>query len=647
MLDIIRTRAQSWGVKIIFGIIIIVFVFWGIGNMDGASSSAVATVNGEPITLAAFEREVRMQANMNRDKMSEILADDAKFNAFKDEILVDMIRRHLRKEEAERLGIVVTPHELRRLRDSIPAFHDASGTFNQNTYTEMLKAQGISSDQFLTSLEQELLDEKLMRYISMSTGVTEQEAKNNFAFTLGQRVGDYVLFDIDEYKNKAEASDAEVAEYFEKHKESYRLPVRAAVEYIALTPESLAARYPVEEPEAQEFYDKYKERFAVPESFQARHIFIPAPQDGSKAPDAEGLIAEAKKQIDEVAAKAAAGEDFAELARKYSKDESTAPAGGMLPMLEKGTLGLDALDDAALALEPGQVSEPVRTPLGFHLLMLVEKKPEVQKTFAEVKAEITDLLSREKAGNDIGTIEKEAEDGLTMGVAFADLGKKFMVEPKKTELLPQAGVETTLGLENDSRTVFSDAVTAAAESGKPYTLPVPLTTSDGLVLVRIESAAKSEIPALDSVKDKVTDAIKTDKAWNLAREAANAALPSFTGKETPADYAARVRETSPVVRVFPEVAPLGVVPELAEALFDGALGTWLPEVYTTEKGPAIVRPARQVEFRESDWEQRGPIFYAQYQQHMGTEAIRSYLNSLAARAKTDKRQKQFDMIRPR
>lgn len=646
MLDIIRTRTQSWVVKVIFAVIILVFVFWGIGNMGGMSASSIASIDGDPISLVDFQRELSFQVNSTLKENPDIVSNEAKFNMLKQQVLTNMVARLLRKHEAARLGIIVTPHELKVYRDSLPVFHDAAGKFDENVYARMLEGQGLTSDRFLTSLEQDILDEKLMGYIGMSTGITEAEAKNNFAFSLGKRVGDYVLFDLDEYKNKTEVTDAEVAEFFEKNKEVYRLPERALVAYLPLTPEKLAQHYPADDAAAQQFYDQYKDRFAVPESYQMRHIYIPAPADEGATPADEAVIAEARKQMDEVAAKAKAGEDFAELAKKYSKDEAAA-SGGMLPMLEKGTLGVDALDNAALALEPDQISEPIRTPVGFHLIKLVSKKPEVQKTFAEVKEEILDVLSREKAGDDIANVEKEAEDGLAMGTSLADIGKKYGVAVEKTELLPQSEVEALLELDTDSRQIFIDTVAQVAESGKAETVPAPLSSRDGLVLVSVEKAVKSEIPALDAVKDKVTDAVKIDKARSAAAKDAQDALPSFTGQEVPAAFAERVRQTAPVIRVFPEVGPLGLAPGLAEAMFNAPLGTWLPNVYQTEKGPAIVRPASDLPFAEADWQKTGGIFSVEYQQHLINETVKKYLEALAGKSKIEVQQKVFDSIRPR
>ena len=642
MLDFIRDRAQSFGVKLIFGVIILVFVFWGVGNMGGTPTGALAVVNGENISVQEFNKLFLRVADEQRKLNPDLLSNPEMFKAFKRQVLAQVIFSRLRQQEAARLGLLITPHELKRTFDGFPVFQNAEGKFDPALYARVVASQGVSQGEFEAEYSKQLLEEKLLRYIAMSVDVNEAEARTLYDFSLEKRKAEYVLFSTVDYKDKVVVSDEDISQYYANNKELFRKPALANIEFLRLTPDSLAAGYPVTDQEAEEYYEKNKLQFFLPESFLVRHIFITAPTDEDDAPLVKERREKARAVIEDIAKQLEDGADFAELAAKYSEDKISAAAGGLSEWLHKGQVGSDIFDEAALALAPGEISKPVHSEAGFHIIKLEEKKAASTPPFADVKKDIVAAIGKEKANADFINIEKTAEEGLDLNTPFAELGEKFHVAVIQTGLIPQTEAEAQVAPAKDARQPLSDAVAGlaaapAGEDGKapaPVTIPYLLNTDGGVALVRVLEAKASAVPPLDDVRDAIVDRIKGEKATALAHAAAEEALPRFTGKQAPQEFADKLKETGDVARVFPVVPPLGQLPELVDGLFaSSGEGEWLPKVFTTSEGAIIARTKSVESMTDDNWNGVKEIFISQLRQRRQKEAVDAFMQNLVDSAK--------------
>lgn len=644
MLDMIRTKTQSFVVKLIFGIIILVFIFWGVGNFSVGSGGLLAKVNGYSIMEPEFGKAFGWAFQAQQKANPDLLSDEAKLKEFKQAVLEQLIGARLRLQEAEKLGLLVTPHELKQYIDTFGAFQDESGKFDAERYKIVLAANRISPGEFEDDSRDTLLEAKLMRYVSLSGGLSEEEAKQLFAFLLEKRTAQYVLFSPASFVSRIELGDDEINAFYENNKERFRTPLRADIEYLLLTPESLAAAYPVTGEEVEVFYNENLDGYKRPASYQARHIFIASPPDGSSEPGADEAIAKAGAKLAEVKAKLKAGEDFSAVATQYSEDPQSAEAGGWLGWIEAGSPGAKELDQAALALKPGEVGDPVRSPVGYHIVRLEDKKAAHTVPLVEVRNSIEARLSREKAEADLENAHKLAEDGLNMGSPLADIGKNVKAEVKSSGFVSQEELEKLLGLHNDSRLLLADALAKAAVDGQPDTIAVPLNVSNGSALVRVVTARPSEIPPLAEVKEIITAELQADKARETADKEAAAALPAFIGKDLPEAYKDMAAVSQPAIRVFPAVEPLGVAQGIVDAIFDSA-GAWLPRVYESPKGPVIVRTESVLAVTEEEWAQLKDIFIAQNQQQAAAAAMQAFELDMYGRARVERYYDRLDAIR--
>ena len=283
MLEYIRSNSQSLGVKLAFGLIILVFIFWGVGSMkDRGTGSLVATVNGDPITIRDFEMAyrnaeesvIRNNPGVSREQVRQGLGR---------QVLRDLISQTLVRQEAARAGITVTPLELRIAVGKIPAFQNASGQFDAASYKRVLEMQRISPAQYEHDMSEDLLRQKLFALVTSAAWHDPAEAQNRYNFLREQRVPDYIFIPAADFMAGAKPTDAEVAAYYDSHKGEFAVPPKVDVAYIRLTPEGLVKPESISEGDARKWYDANASRFNQQEEIKAAHILVPLAEDASEA----------------------------------------------------------------------------------------------------------------------------------------------------------------------------------------------------------------------------------------------------------------------------------------------------------------------------------------------------------------------------
>jgi hypothetical protein len=239
MLDYIRSNAQSFGIKLAFGIIILVFVFWGIGSFtDRNSGSTVATVNGEAVQIQQFEQAYQNAEDAALRNSPGITREELKTGGLGLQVLQELVFDMLLRQEAAGHGIAISPQELRQAVARIDVFQDAQGRFDPEAYKRILAAQRTSPVQYEQSLSAGLLRDKLYAMITSSAWTAPGEAKNNYNFLRQTRLIEYIFLPAKEF-TVTEPADAEIQAYYDAHKEDFILPPKAAVEYVLVKPESV------------------------------------------------------------------------------------------------------------------------------------------------------------------------------------------------------------------------------------------------------------------------------------------------------------------------------------------------------------------------------------------------------------------------
>ncbi|MCQ2444849.1 MAG: SurA N-terminal domain-containing protein, partial [Mailhella sp.] len=213
MLDGIRANAQSWGVKLAFGIIIIVFVFWGIGSYSGPKG-LVAAVNGKNITEMEFQRAYAAMEENIRRSMPNATSEMLEKLDIENRVLQGLIQEKLILSEAERAGLTVSLFELRALLAQLPYFQK-DGKFDPELYKEVLAKNRLTPQQFEADQVKSMLPGKLQGLVGAGAYMAPQAARALYDYVAERRTLDYILVPAAAYRDKAAPSDAEITAAYE------------------------------------------------------------------------------------------------------------------------------------------------------------------------------------------------------------------------------------------------------------------------------------------------------------------------------------------------------------------------------------------------------------------------------------------------
>ncbi len=620
MLDVIRSNAQSWGVKIAFGIIILVFVFWGVGGLTGGPSTVILTVNGEPITIQEFQRKYEQLEQQVRAQYPDIDAAGLKAMQLKQQLVQNLVLENILIQEAKRVGATVTPVELRKVVESFPAFQNAEGKFDPDAYLRMLKAQRNSPGNFEAELRNNMLINKLRTDVTAGAFVPEAEVRDLFRYEGERRILEYVLYPVGDFTSKVAVDDAQIKDYYDANQAAFTVPPQADVEYLLIGAEALAASQAISDEAVADFYQKNAAQFATPEVAHARHILVRVDEKASAEDQAK-----AKAKIEAVAARLKAGEDFAAVAKEVSEDPGSAVQGGDLGWFQHGQM-VPEFDKAAFALKTGEVSAPVKTQFGWHLILLEERKEAGQKPLDEVKDQIRRRLAQDEAAGKVQEALEQVQLAVIGGKSLKEAGEPLKLEPTSTGLVDTTALSGMTGIKPENL--------PALLSAKPGTvLDTPFVTKAGYVVAKVNESKPQSVKPLEAVKDDIKARLQQDKARTLAFEAATAARKGFAA-DLPADLQAKAQKTDPVNRQG-RLGTLGVSPELAKAAFAAKPNEWLPVAYTLDGGAVIARVAEVVTPSDEDWKVAAPQITEAVLNAKREQMFRGFLSLLRNGAKIE------------
>ena len=439
MLSWFRKHASSRTAKALYVFLAITF-FGGFGILSNRylgsrpveeSSEPVAVVNGEEISardfFQSYQRALRFwyeQMNQLYGKVPEELLDK---DALKQEVLDQMIEQKLLLQEAKKLGIKVTKGEVNAQISGIEFFQDQSGKFSPELYQRILSQYNITPEQFERDIYNQLLINRLLALITAPVSVSEDELKTYYQKAQEEINLAYFFIDAEKRYSKLEPGEEEIKQYYEQHKKEFDWPEVRKIRYLKFHIPDFEKKVKMSEKELKEYYEKAKDRYLIePEKAHLRHILIAVSKDAPKE-----QVEKARKQAEEIAQELQAGADFAQLAEKYSQDPQTATRGGDLGWWSPGQL-IPEFDKTAFSLPVGSISEPVRTRFGFHIIKLEEYQPAKYKSFDEVKDQVKEELSRNKAHQiALEFTRKVAKD--CQGLGMEACAEKYHLTLKESE----------------------------------------------------------------------------------------------------------------------------------------------------------------------------------------------------------------------
>lgn len=524
MLQLLRGKKSGLFVKIALVLITIGFSFFGIESyFISNTSTSVAKVGSTEITQDQF----RDRFNQYRQRMQQMMgpAADATFFAkpeVKRQMLDQLVDEQVLLDANNKLGVTIPAARVRKEILEVPSFQN-DGKFDPERYKAVLASQGMSPAGFEQRVRQDLGMRELPVQIASTALVTDADVDTYLRLQGQRRDVRYVKLDKPGAPQNADVSAADIEAYYKTHAADFMVPERIALDYVELDGSKLDVNLIPDDSVLKDRYEKEKARFVSNEQRLASHILIKVDGKGSPADQKQALAKaqDLEKQLKE-------GKDFATLAKQNSTDLGSKNTGGDLGWLDKGTTD-EAFENALFALKKGEISEPVLSSEGYHIIDLRDVRPGKTRSFDEVKPELTKTFAdserervyAEKAGK---LTDLAYQDPSTLEPVAKDLG----LTVQKTALFARQGASEGVAANPAiAKAAFSDSVLVQNNNSDPIDLG-----PNHIAVVRIaEHKPATPIPLAD-VTDTVRGKIIAERIAKDAKAHADALLTELGNGQT-------------------------------------------------------------------------------------------------------------------
>ncbi|MCX7098615.1 MAG: SurA N-terminal domain-containing protein [Methylococcales bacterium] len=496
MLTTIREKAQGTLAWVILILICVPFALWGINNyLDAGGEAPVASVGDKDFyqrdVNRAYEQYSQNLQGMGIDEQT--LKTQALQKLIKDEVLLQYVYAE---------GLVITDNEARDFIKSLPYFQ-ADGKFSDKQYKALLNSQRISSAEFVSRIKNALTMEQFQHSIVDSSFATQYDVESFFKIQNQLRDVDYVTVAVQPLPQQP--TEQEIAAYYQQHEDLYQTPEQVSVEFVELSLDDIAKKVVVTDEKLKAYYEEQKELYTTPERRKISHILFTV---NDKTTDKAALEKALK------AKQALASKEFAVVAAELSDDKLTAKKGGDLGLFNVGVME-KAFEDAASALKLGEVSAPVRSAFGYHIIKVTELMPGSVKSFESAKNDVTQAYQKNQAENlffEAG--EKLTEMSFENPDNLQTVANNLGLTVQKSALFTKGKGE---GIANEAKirdAAFSEEVLQGNNSA-----PVELS-AERLAVVRLLERKAAAKRSLNEVKQDVVAQVSKDKAKVLAVEKA-------------------------------------------------------------------------------------------------------------------------------
>ncbi|MFM2598862.1 peptidylprolyl isomerase [Vibrio fortis] len=503
MMDRLREGVNSIAVKIILGLIILSFVFAGVGSyITGGGNNAAAKVGNTEIGRGEFEQAYqnernRMQSQLG-DYFSQMLADPAYVESFRKSVLDRMINDVLLEQQAESLGLRISDSQIRTMILEMPQFQTA-GQFDQEVYQAALRRAGFGPESFAEYMRRDLMRNQLVTALQGSEFVLQGEIDTQSKLIAQTRDIRTVTLSVAELAKSVELTEEEISEYYQQNPLAYTRPEQAKVSYIELSAEALKGQIQVSDEQAEQYYQEHLDKYSTEEQRKVSHILVQGDDE-----------AKAQAILDELNA----GADFAALAEEKSDDFGSADVGGDLGWIERDVMD-PAFEDAAFALENvGETTGLVKSEFGYHIIKLDELQASKAQPFSEVAAEIKQELLDQEAVDQFYELQTELEK-----VAFEypdsldDSAEAINAKIQTTDFVSQIDAPELLKTPAVMQAILSPEV---KEDG--LNSEVIEVAPEHVIVVRVEETRDETVLPLEEVQDQVVAALSAVKAEQQAIE---------------------------------------------------------------------------------------------------------------------------------
>jgi len=522
MLSFIRDRAQGWIAWVIVGLLIIPFALWGVNEYVGNGGRLVAaTVNGTEIGQREFQQAFYDQ----RSRMQQMLGGQYDAQLFdlqiKQRVINELVDRELLLQSADDMGFRVSDQTVAATIRSIDAFRE-DGVFSASLYQQQLQTQGQSPTAFERYVKRIMTAGQLPDGLASSVFVTDAELNAVIRLEQQQRDFQYFVLNASQFQDESLADNAAIENYYRQHADRFMTTEKVRVEYVELSVAALKSDEEPSEEELHEFYEANQGQFSMEEERQASHILIQL-EEGAD----EVAVTAAREKAEGLVARLNTGESFESMARENSDDPGSAETGGDLGYFGRGLMEPD-FEETAFSLGQGEVSEPVLTSFGYHIIKVTGIREKVVKPFADVRDEILAQFQTDAAERQYFELaEKLTNQAYEMPDSLSETADELGLELKQSPFFERRGGTGIFANPRIVAAAYSDDVLKQGFNSEP------LDVDENHVLVlRLLDHQKAEQRPLSEVQAQVKQMLIQEKAQEAVKAAGEKALQQLEAGES-------------------------------------------------------------------------------------------------------------------
>jgi len=536
MLLEIREKVQGLFASIILVFICVLFGLWGIQNyLGGGKESPVVSVGDKEFfqrdVTQAYQQFAQNLAGMKFDE--ETIKKQAIQKLVSDEVLLQHV-------QAEKL--IVSDSVARDFIQGLEYFQK-DGQFDKTQYQSLLASQNMSSDEFVARIKKALVMEQFQKTITDTAFVTPVQVSNFFKIQNQKRDLEYVTIPVT--TSSQSVTDEEINSYFQQHQDAFQTDEQVSVQYVELSLDKLAAQVKPTEEQLKAYYQEQKAQFSSKERRRISHILFAFTKDTSADQQALQKAQQAKQALQH--------KDFATLAAELSDDKLTAKKGGDLGLFNVGVME-KSFEEVAAKLKLGEVSEPVKSAFGYHLIKVTELTAGDEKPFEAVKAELSKAYQKAQAESQFTALgEKLAQVSYEHADSLESAAQVVESEIAKTPLFTRTQGQGIASEEKVRLAAFSEDVLKGNNSE-----PIEIG-NERLVVIRMQAHQPATTKPLAEVKAQVVAALQKDKAQQVAATTAGKIQAELNAGKSFAEVAdsfhLAVKRVNGLVRAANDLSP--------------------------------------------------------------------------------------------
>ncbi|MGM0690503.1 MAG: SurA N-terminal domain-containing protein [Pseudomonadota bacterium] len=642
MLMDIREKIRGWLAYVIVGLISIPFALWGVGEyLGGGKDTLVAEVEGEEITAreldqAFSERRQQLIAQSERQVTAEMIEE----MGLQRQVLDQMINERLLIQFTREQGYTVPDGLVAATIRGISAFQ-RDGQFDREAYERRLAQQGMSVDQFENDVRRDLLFNTLDNALVGSAFVTDPEVRQ--LVSLRDQSREIGLVHIDREAVSAGIDDPDestLKAYYDERVEAFQRPEQVKLAYIEITPEKLAASQEVSDAALQSAYEDYRDRQAEEAVRRARHILVQLPGNADAA-----AVDEARERLETAREAIESGQStFEEKAAELSDDGSTRDGGGDLGRVGEGEIA-ESFDRAVADLGEGEISEPVRTRFGWHLIQVYEVSQAEVPPLEEARGELIEQLKQDAAerayydaAEELASVSYEQPDSLVPAAEAVGL-----------EIEASGWISREDGDGIGERRVVREAAFDEAVLEERFNSQLVDLDNSHAVVLRVEEQREAQPMPFEEVRDQVVAQWRAEQVEAAISELAEAIESDLVSGKDPSERVADVDAANwtPAQWVGRGDASDEMPAEALSAGFglprpgDQALSATTTQLSGGDVAVVVLSGVRAGEPSEMDAETRNSLA-GQLENNQANRLIDAFMRSLRAEADVEIRERAFD-----